>query len=114
MSGFGVYVHVPFCSSLCPYCDFAVVVEMDADGSHAPEQLPQLLAELDHADVVIGSRWVEGGTVVNWPRSREILSRGGLIAGPQSGWCVLLLDTSPITAAAGWPGLRYAVTPGQA
>ena len=56
---------------------YDVVVEMDADGSHAPEQLPRLLAALEHADLVLGSRWVEGGEVVNWPRSRELLSRGG-------------------------------------
>lgn len=56
---------------------FDVVVEMDADGSHAPEQLPRLLAALENADVVLGSRWVSGGEVVNWPRSRELLSRGG-------------------------------------
>ena len=56
---------------------YDVVVEMDADGSHAPEQLPELLAALEHADVVLGSRWVPGGAVVNWPRSRELLSRGG-------------------------------------
>jgi dolichol-phosphate mannosyltransferase len=57
--------------------EYDVVVEMDADGSHAPEQLPRLLAALEHADLVLGSRWVEGGKVVNWPRSRELLSRGG-------------------------------------
>ena len=56
---------------------YDVVVEMDADGSHAPEQLPRLLAALEHADLVLGSRWVPGGEVVNWPRSRELLSRGG-------------------------------------
>ena len=56
---------------------YDVVVEMDADGSHLPEQLPRLLAALEHADVVLGSRWVPGGEVVNWPRSREVLSRGG-------------------------------------
>ena len=56
---------------------YDVVVEMDADGSHAPEQLPRLLAALEDADVVLGSRWVPGGRVVNWPRSREVLSRGG-------------------------------------
>jgi dolichol-phosphate mannosyltransferase len=56
---------------------YDVVVEMDADGSHAPEQLPRLLAALEHADLVLGSRWVDGGQVVNWPRSRELLSRGG-------------------------------------
>ena len=43
---------------------FGVLVEMDADGSHAPEQLPQLVAALDHADLVLGSRWIDGGRVV--------------------------------------------------
>jgi dolichol-phosphate mannosyltransferase len=56
---------------------FDVVVEMDADGSHAPEQLPRLLAALRTADVVLGSRWVPGGRVVNWPWRRVLLSRGG-------------------------------------
>ena len=55
---------------------YEVLVEMDADGSHAPEQLPRLLGATSHADLVIGSRWVPGGSVVNWPRRREILSRG--------------------------------------
>jgi dolichol-phosphate mannosyltransferase len=55
---------------------YDVLVEMDADGSHAPEQLPRLLAALAHADVVLGSRWVPGGQVQNWPKSREALSRG--------------------------------------
>ena len=56
---------------------YDVVVEMDADGSHAPEQLPRLLAALESADLVLGSRWVDGGEVKNWPKSREVLSRGG-------------------------------------
>ncbi len=56
---------------------YDVVVEMDADGSHQPEQLPVLLAALRNADLVLGSRWIAGGGVVNWPKSREILSRGG-------------------------------------
>jgi dolichol-phosphate mannosyltransferase len=56
---------------------YDVLVEMDADGSHAPEQLPRLLAALAHADLVLGSRWVPGGQVLNWPKSRELLSRGG-------------------------------------
>ncbi|GAA1262598.1 polyprenol monophosphomannose synthase [Sphaerisporangium rubeum] len=56
---------------------FDVLVEMDADGSHSPEQLPALLDALAAgADLVIGSRWVRGGKVVNWPASREFLSRG--------------------------------------
>jgi dolichol-phosphate mannosyltransferase len=56
---------------------YDVLVEMDADGSHAPEQLPRLLDALQHADVVLGSRYVSGGTVVDWPKRREFLSRGG-------------------------------------
>jgi dolichol-phosphate mannosyltransferase len=56
---------------------YEVLVEMDADGSHQPEQLPQLLDALSEADLVLGSRWVKGGEVLNWPKSREILSRGG-------------------------------------
>jgi dolichol-phosphate mannosyltransferase len=56
---------------------YDVLVEMDADGSHAPEQLPRMLRALEDADLVLGSRWVPGGAVVNWPRRRAVLSRGG-------------------------------------
>ena len=56
---------------------YDVIGEMDADGSHQPEQLHRLLDALREADLVIGSRWVPGGSVVNWPKSRELLSRGG-------------------------------------
>ena len=56
---------------------YDVIGEMDADGSHQPEQLHRLVSALDDADLVIGSRWVPGGSIVNWPRSRELLSRGG-------------------------------------
>ena len=56
---------------------YDVIGEMDADGSHQPEQLQSLLDALREADLVIGSRWVPGGRVVNWPRRRELLSRGG-------------------------------------
>jgi dolichol-phosphate mannosyltransferase len=56
---------------------YGAMVEMDADGSHQPEQLPDLLAALADADLVLGSRWVPGGRTVNWPRSRELISRGG-------------------------------------
>jgi len=63
---------------------YDVVVEMDADGSHQPEELPRLLDALVErsggrgpaADLVIGSRWVPGGSVVHWPWHRELLSRG--------------------------------------
>lgn len=55
---------------------YDVLVEMDADGSHPPETLPRLLAATAHADLVIGSRYVAGGSVVNWPKRREVLSKG--------------------------------------
>jgi len=64
--------------------DFDPIVQLDADGSHLPEQLPSLLAALEStdatgapADLVIGSRWIPGGSIENWPRRREWLSRGG-------------------------------------
>ncbi len=56
---------------------YDVLVEMDADGSHAPEQLPRLLAALDEADLVLGSRYVAGGRVTDWPAHRLLLSRVG-------------------------------------
>ena len=58
---------------------YGVLVEHDADGSHDPADLPKMLTALADADLVIGSRYVPGGTVVNWPKSREILSRGANI-----------------------------------
>lgn len=56
---------------------YDVIGEMDADGSHQPEQLHRLLDALRTSDLVIGARWIPGGSVVNWPKSREFLSRGG-------------------------------------
>jgi dolichol-phosphate mannosyltransferase len=56
---------------------YDVLVEMDADGSHAPEELPRLLSALADADLVLGSRYVPGGGVVDWPAHRLLLSRGG-------------------------------------
>lgn len=57
---------------------YGILVEMDADGSHRPEELHRLLdRSAAGADLVIGSRWVPGGTVVNWPWHRIALSRGG-------------------------------------
>lgn len=56
---------------------YDAVVEMDADGSHAPEELGRLLTAARNADVVIGSRWTRGGRVVDWPWHRLVLSRCG-------------------------------------
>ena len=59
---------------------YSHVVEMDADGSHRPEQLPALLDRAGGADspaLVIGSRYVRGGELEGWPKYREVLSRGG-------------------------------------
>jgi len=56
---------------------YEYLVEMDADGSHRPQDLPKLIAAAPNSDLVIGSRWVKGGKVVNWPFRRELLSRGG-------------------------------------
>ncbi|MUN05648.1 polyprenol monophosphomannose synthase [Agromyces luteolus] len=63
---------------------FDPIVQLDADGSHLPEQLPTLLDALETTDaagrapdVVVGSRWVPGGSAVNWPRRRVWLSKTG-------------------------------------
>ena len=56
---------------------YDVLVEMDADGSHPPEQLPRLLTALTSADLVLGSRYVPGGAVADWPVHRLLLSRMG-------------------------------------
>ena len=58
--------------------DYEVICQMDADGSHAPEELERLLAEIEKgADVVIGSRYIEGSEVKDWPRERYLLSKVG-------------------------------------
>jgi dolichol-phosphate mannosyltransferase len=59
--------------------DYAAVVEMDADFSHDPADLPRLLAPVaaGQVDLVLGSRWTAGGGTRNWPRTRQGLSRGG-------------------------------------
>lgn len=57
---------------------YEFVVEMDADGSHDPQSLPAMITlARSGASLVIGSRWVEGGSVVNWPPLRKAISRGG-------------------------------------
>ena len=52
-------------------------VEMDADGSHQPEELGRLLEAATESDLVLGTRWMAGGSVINWPLSRRLISRFG-------------------------------------
>ena len=85
---------------------YDVLVEMDADGSHQPEQLPRLLTALSCADLVLGSRWVAGGTVVNWPLSRKVLSRGGNL------WTRLVLGIPLKDATGGYRAFRAATLRG--
>lgn len=59
--------------------DFDVIFEMDCDFSHDPKYLPVFQQEIERADAVIGSRYIPGGSVVNWGLRRRILSRGGSI-----------------------------------
>ena len=85
---------------------YGAVVEMDADGSHDPAELPALLAALADADLVVGSRWVRGGTVRNWPRSRELLSRGG------NAYTRVMLGLSVHDATGGYRAYRAATLNG--
>ena len=82
---------------------YDVLVEMDADCSHAPEQLPDLLAALVDADLVLGSRWVPGGSVVDWPAVRMLLSRGG------NAYARLLLGVPVRDATGGYRAYRREV-----
>jgi dolichol-phosphate mannosyltransferase len=60
--------------------DYEVIVEMDADGSHQPEELPRLLAAIaDGAGLAVGTRWMPGGRVLNWPSRRKLISRAGTL-----------------------------------
>jgi glycosyltransferase involved in cell wall biosynthesis len=83
---------------------FDPLVEMDADGSHRPEDLPGLLdAIAAGADLAIGSRWVPGGQVINWPRRRKALSRSGNI------YAGLMLGLGIKDATAGFRAYRAAL-----
>jgi dolichol-phosphate mannosyltransferase len=59
--------------------DYSLMIEMDADLSHQPEELSQMIAPVinDQADLTIGTRWMPGGRVVNWPLYRQLISRLG-------------------------------------
>ena len=56
---------------------FDFLIEMDADGSHQPEELPRLIEASERADLVLGSRWMPGGSVENWPLHRRAISQIG-------------------------------------
>jgi dolichol-phosphate mannosyltransferase len=76
--------------------------EMDADGSHNPDDVPRMLDALGNADVVIGSRYVPGGSVRNWPAHRLLLSRG-------ANWYVRAITGLPVNdATAGFRMFRRA------
>ena len=81
---------------------YDVIGEMDADGSHQPEQLQRLIDALHTADLVIGSRYVPGGSVDNWPVQRLVLSRGGNL------YVRLLLGIQVKDATAGYRLFRRA------
>ncbi|QXT61648.1 polyprenol monophosphomannose synthase [Tessaracoccus palaemonis] len=80
---------------------YDILVEHDADGSHQPEELPRLLQAIRAgADMVKGSRWVKGGSVVNWPKSRQFISRGGSL------WTRLWLGIPVKDATGGFNAFR--------
>ncbi|MDT0454971.1 polyprenol monophosphomannose synthase [Streptomyces sp. DSM 41527] len=85
---------------------YDVLVEMDADGSHQPEELPRLLTALKSADLVLGSRWVPGGRTVNWPTYRRLISRGG------STYSRLVLDLPLRDLTGGFRAFRAAALKG--
>jgi len=74
-SGLGPAYLAGFKQGLLGKYDF--FVEMDADLSHQPEQLIDLLSAASKTDLVIGTRWIPGGSVVNWPKRREWISKLG-------------------------------------
>ncbi len=79
---------------------YDVLVEHDADGSHQPEELGRLLEALEDADQVKGSRYVPGGKLVNWPKSREILSKLGNV------WVQMWLGIKVKDATGGFNAFR--------
>jgi dolichol-phosphate mannosyltransferase len=85
---------------------YGYIVEMDADGSHRPEHLPELLRLLGTHDLVIGSRWAPGGATTGWPKWRERLSRGG------SAYARVLLALPVRDVTAGYRAFRAAALRG--
>lgn len=86
---------------------YDVLVQHDADGSHQPEELPRLLEAIaDGADMVKGSRWVPGGSVVNWPATRKFISKGGSL------WTRLWLGIPVKDATGGFNAFRASTLEG--
>jgi dolichol-phosphate mannosyltransferase len=86
--------------------DASHVIEMDADFSHEPHDLPRLLAAADHADLVLGSRYVPGGVVADWGLLRRLISRGG------SGYARRVLGLQVHDLTGGFKCFRRAVLEG--
>jgi dolichol-phosphate mannosyltransferase len=80
--------------------NYKFVYEMDADGSHRVIDLPKLIRVQDSADLVIGSRWVSGGQIVNWPFRRKFISKFGNF------YAKSLLDLHVKDATSGFRRLR--------
>ncbi|MFB2581059.1 polyprenol monophosphomannose synthase [Herbiconiux sp. P15] len=81
--------------------DYDFVVEMDADGSHQPEELPRLIALLESGhDMAIGTRWIPGGVIVNWPGYRKFISRTG------TAYARVLLQSRLHDLTSGYRGFR--------
>lgn len=79
---------------------YDTLIEMDADGSHRPEDLPAVVAAAPEADLVIGSRWIRGGAIENWPPHRLALSVGG------NQYVRMLLGIPVMDATAGFRAYR--------
>ena len=84
--------------------EYDIVFQMDADGSHQPVFIKNMVAKIEEGcDYVIGSRWVKGGSVVNWPLSRKILSIGGNI------YARLMLKTKNKDITGGFKAIRFSL-----
>lgn len=79
---------------------YEIVVEMDADGSHQASDLQRILLAISSADLVIGSRWISGGSVQNWPFARVLLSKYGNV------YARLMLGTDILDMTSGFRAYR--------
>ena len=79
---------------------YEIVVEMDADGSHQASDLQRILLAISSADLVIGSRWISGGSVQNWPFARVLLSKYGNV------YARLILGTDILDMTSGFRAYR--------